>query len=361
VAWYLRRQWSRQELLRRVGSIAQLAGIKALEAADGVERGVRIFQVDTGSGLSFRVLADRALDISACSYKGVPLAWLSPSGEAHPSYYEAQELGWLRTFQGGLVATCGLDQFGAPSTDHGEAFGLHGRVSNVPAQQVSYGAYWEGEEYELDITGNVRQARLFGENLLLERKITTRLGSKRIRIDDTVTNEGFSPQPHMILYHCNLGFPLLDEGARLHLEADETVPRDGVAEAGLHEWRRFQPPTPGYLEQVFRHVAKADNEGMVRVVLENPGLGLSLALSYDKASLPHLFQWKMMGEGAYVLGLEPANSSGIEGRAIARQREDLPYLEPGESRSYWLELEVVDEERDDTGHYVPDQLHHQLE
>ena len=75
--------------------------------------------------------------------------------------------------------------------------------------------------------------------------------------------------------------------------------------------------------------------------MDNPALGLALVISYDQASLPHLFQWKMMGQGAYVLGIEPANSSAIEGRAAARERDDLPHLAPGESFNYRLSFEVI--------------------
>jgi hypothetical protein len=336
------RDWSREEILQRVGHMDQVAGIKMVEATDGMERGSRMLQVWTGSGLYFRVMADRALDVSTCRYKGVPLAWASPVGEVHPAHYEPEGLGWLRSFPGGLLATCGLDQFGAPSADSGEEFGLHGRVGNLSARSVGYRTYWVEDEYKLEITGEIRQTRVFGENLVLRRRISTRLGSNKIRIEDVVLNEGFVPQPHMILYHFNLGFPLVSEDSRLHLETEQTVPRDEDAKAGLADWRDFQPPTAGYREQVFRHVPVANPEGKARVELENPSLGLGLRWTYDKTSLPHLFQWKMMGEGTYVLGIEPANSSGIKGRAAARQSGDLPRLAPGESRSYTLEVEVIE-------------------
>jgi hypothetical protein len=255
-------------------------------------------------------------------------------------------MGWLRTFQGGLFVTCGLDQFGAPSNDAGEELGLHGRIGNTPARAVCYGGRWiDDTMYELRVAGEVRQARMFGENLVLRREILTALGSNTIRIHDTVTNEGFDRQPHMILYHFNLGFPLIGETARLHLPVEHTTPRDPAAEAGLATWHAFEPPTAGYQEQVFRHAVRAESDGRVHIAVSNPEAGLLLRLRYWKEELPELFQWKMMGEGTYVLGIEPANSSGIEGRRAARDRGDLPYLEPGESRTYRLEVEVGDDAR----------------
>lgn len=342
MATFLGREWTKRELLAYVGQMEQLASIRPMQADDGRARGSRVLQVDTGGGLSFRVMADRALDIGHAVFKGISLAWSSPSGEAHPSYYEAQNAGWLRSFQGGLMTTCGLDQFGAPGNDEGEEFGLHGRISNLPAQNVNYRAYWKDDEYLLEIGGEVRQARLFGENLVLRRRILTSLGATSFRVEDTVTNEGFEPQPHMILYHCNLGFPLVSEGARIYLEAEGTFPRDAEAEEGLSNWNVLQPPTAGYQEQVFRHKLATNDDGVSWVQLDNREVFLSLHLSYSSYSLPHLFQWKMMGQGAYVLGLEPANSSAIEGRAVARQRNDLQVLEPGENRSYWLKFSVLE-------------------
>jgi hypothetical protein len=339
--------WERQEILRRVGHVEQVAGIKLVEAADGKERGTRILQVWTGTGFFFHVLADRALDISVCRYQGVPIGWLSSVGEAHPAYYEPDRFGWLRSFQGGLLVTCGLDQFGSPSSDAGDELGLHGRISNLPARSVGYRTYWaetehEGSRYELEITGEVRQTRVFGENLVLRRSISTQLGSNKIQIQDVVTNEGFMPHPHMILYHFNMGFPLVSEDSFIELETEETVPRDKDAEPGLAKCRNFQPPTPEYREQVFRHRPVADAIGRIRAELKNPRLGLGLRLSYDSTNLPYLFQWKMMGEGTYVLGIEPANCGVIEGRAAARERSDLPQLAAGESRRYDLEVEVAE-------------------
>ena len=336
------RDWSRQELLRYVGHMDQVAGIKLVEGADGVERTSRILEVWTGNGLCFHVLADRALDISACHYKGISLAWMSPVGNAHPAYYEPEGLGLLRSFQGGLLVTCGLDHFGPPCHDEGEDLGLHGRVSNLPARYVSHRASWTGDAYELEISGEVRQARVFGENLVLRRRISTRMGTSKIRVEDVVTNEGFTPHPHMILYHVNLGFPLLSEASRLNLDVQETIPRDADAEAGMAAWQVFQPPTVGYREQVFIHTPQASDGNITMAEVINPALGLGVRLTYDKTTLPYLVQWKMMGAGLYVLGVEPTNSRVILGRAAARESDTLIYLDAGESRHYTLELEVIE-------------------
>lgn len=337
---YLGREWSKRELLESVGDMSQIAGIRALEMAEGRERGSRLLHVYNGSGLSFDVLPDKALDIGRLAYKGIPLTWSSSTGYVHPAYYEAQGLGWLRSFQGGLMTTCGLDQFGAPVEDNGEQFGIHGRIANSPAEQVAHHTDWHDDDYVLEINGKVRQSRLFGENLSLHRKLHINADKNELFLHDVITNDGFASQPHMVLYHCNLGFPLLGEDTELIINTKETVPRDPQAAAGIDSWMKFQKPTQDFGEQVFRHSVQPDDSNLGTVTIRNPKLGLSLTIQYSADTLPHLFQWKQMGQGAYVLGIEPANSSAIEGRAVALERDDLPMLEPGERRIYSLSFTI---------------------
>jgi hypothetical protein len=334
-------EWKKAEILRRVGQMDQLAGIRFLESADGKARGCRMLEVWTGSGLRFTVNADRALDISSCFFNELPIAWRSPAGDVHPAYYEPQGLGWLRSFPGGLLATCGLDQFGLPSQVGGAEFGLHGRISNSPTSQLSYRTFWTGDEYELEIIGETRQATLFGENLVMRRRITTTLGSKSIHLDDVITNEGFEAAPHMLLYHFNLGFPLVSEHTHLQLRSEKTLPRDAVAESGLAEWDRFQSPTQGFQEQVFIHYPVADEKGNTIVELTNLQINFGLRWTYKTNNLPYLMEWKMMGEGAYVVGIEPANCNGLGGRSVTAETGQLPLLEPGENRAYHIDLEII--------------------
>jgi hypothetical protein len=187
----------------------------------------------------------------------------------------------------------------------------------------------------------VRQARYGGENLLLERRITTALSSSRIRIEDVVSNQGSSSQRHMFVYHFNIGFPILSEHSRLDMRVLETLPHDEVSAAGLGDWHHFQPPTPGFQEQNFWHTPVRDADGWVRLALESPLAGLALRWSYDATWLPHLLEWKMMGQGAYVVGIEPCNCLGASGPGAPDDPAGLPQLARGESRRYALEMEVI--------------------
>lgn len=56
---------------------------------------------------------------------------------------------------------------------------------------------------------------MYGENLVLERRIQGEVGTDTVRIHDTVRNLGFYPTPHLLLYHVNLGWPAVDETTRL--------------------------------------------------------------------------------------------------------------------------------------------------
>jgi hypothetical protein len=322
-----------EEIRRRVGDLRQVARIERFVEDDGPARGSRRYRVVTGGGLEFDVHPDRCLDIGAISYMGTPLAWIAPrdTGPARPA--RAGALGWQRAFAGGLFTTCGLDQFGSPCEDGGEPFGLHGRIGGHSAVEVSAA----GDGRELVISGQVRQSRLFGENLALYRTIRTPVGGGTVEVLDTVVNEGFSATPHMILYHLNLGWPLVDESAVLEIPGTAVVPRDPEARRGLASWHAFGPPQRHWREQVFRHDLPAGSLVEVRLVSRHAGL----AIQIDSGALPWLFQWKMLGEGTYVLGLEPANCPVIEGRARAREAGVLPTLAPGERREYRMTFSAL--------------------
>lgn len=333
------RTWARSELLSYVGDLSQIAGIRLGEWADGTERGLRIADFRTGSGLTFSVLLDRGMDIGPASFKGMPLAWVSPTGWGHPMYYDPQGSGWLRTFGAGLLTGCGLTYLGSPVDDEGESLGLHGRLSHLPAQHVRVDEAWQADECSYWVEGEMRQARVFGENLRLKRRITVELGGNRITLHDVVENLGVIESPLMILYHINLGFPFLDETSELVAEPHPVAPRDAAAEPGLQEWMRFQKPTQDYAEQVFYHDLPADKKGWASIQLVNRTRRLGLRIGFQKATLPNLIQWKMMGQSNYVLGIEPANCR-VGGRSQERARGTLQFLQPGEQREFRVEIEV---------------------
>lgn len=333
----------RESLLARVGELDQLAGIRAFRFDEGRAAGVRAFHVRTGTGLEFTTVADRALDICSASYRGIPLAWQSANGVAAPAFYDPVRFD--ETFFGGLVTTCGLTAFGPPGSDAYGTWGQHGRIDHQPAEQVRHETRWEGDRCFFEISGVIRQTRLFGEDLKLERLLRAELNSNVVVLADRVTNEAGSRTPHMLLYHCNAGFPLLDTATEISISKSATRARDANAAAGLAVWNRGGPPQLGFEEQVFIHTPVAESDGRARARISNPdlldGKGLSLTIAFDPIALPAIFSWRMLGVKSYVMAVEPANCDAIEGRVDAQHRGVLPFLEPGETRDYRLEFEVT--------------------
>jgi uncharacterized protein DUF4432 len=332
------------DLLRRVGRLEQVAGIDPFVFDDGHERGVRALRVRTGTGFSFTVIPDRGLDIGAAEYNGMALAWSSPTGVVGPWYREPEGEGWLRSFHGGLLVTCGLSNVGVPSAKDGEPLGLHGRISSIPASNVAYDAVWDREGCRLEVSGRARETSVFGPILRLERKISTRVGTSWLQIEDAVWNEGYSTTPLMLLYHINLGWPLLDESSRLvspGISDDAPEPRDADAAEGLNSWNRFDTPVPGFRERVFYHRPEADAEGWTEARLENPELaeGVALRVRFRPEELPEFVQWTMIGEGTYVVGFEPSTCrvGGYEAERAAGRIIDLG---PKEMRRFRLQIGV---------------------
>lgn len=312
----------------RVGDTGQVARADSFVVADGPSRGARLLRMVSGGGVEIDVHPDRCLDIGQVTWNGMPLAWITPAGFTPSWTQDHTDTGWLRGFGGGLVATCGLDSFGVPSTCGGQNYGLHGRIGASPATVTAF----DVTETAVVLRGRVRQSALFAETMTLDRTIEMPLGGQSFTLMDRVTNDGMDEQPHMILYHCNLGWPLLDDGARITGSMVATSPRDEDAKEGLADWDQIGPPQDTYPEQVFHH----DVDGPAFVRLENTTLGKWLQIDFDGDALPVLYQWKMLRKKHYVLGLEPANCAGVHGRVATRDAGNMPVLAPGESHTYSL-------------------------
>lgn len=336
--------WTRQELLRRVGGLEQVAGVRLVTLADGTERGVRVLEFRTGTGFAFDVLVDRAMDVGRCEISGQPIAWESGVGFGGPWFEEHDSLGWLRNWGGGLLTTCGLTHalFGYEDTaahfnypaKQTEQFGLHGRISNRPAKLTAYGHRWDGDRCVLFAEGEVLQASMFGEHMLLRRRIEATVGESSFRIHDEVENVGWSKTPHMLLYHINIGFPVVDEGAEILVPTRSVSPR---GDYGAGSYRTLDAPTRDCAETVFEHDVLAEVDETVPVAIVNRARGIGVYELFRRDQLPHHFVWRMLGEGNYTIGIEPSTNR-TAGRLDARERGELIHLEPGERRVYDVEI-----------------------
>ncbi len=327
-------------------------GVRAVVLENGVERGTRVLEFRTGGGLRFDVLVDRAMDIGVAEFDDYSFGWRSATGFRHPGLHEVNDedgLSWLRSMSG-LVVTCGLDhtlaagEFDASHYHHPARptvrHAIHGRIANIPAQLNGYGVRWEGDRAVLWAEGEVRQAAVFGENLVLRRRIEADLGGTEIRLTDTVVNDGFNLTPHMLLYHCDLGWPLLDEGTTLDVPISSTRwTSDSVRVQGASHLR-FGPPVTGFVEQVYEHDLGPGADGLVRVRLSNDKIRRAFELEYDPREFPAFIQWVNLRAGEYVVGIEPSTHH-VEGEAAARADGTMIWLDHADERTYHSSLRFL--------------------
>jgi hypothetical protein len=331
---------SKKEILQHIGDASQLFGIKQYTLTNGRANAVRALEVKNGAGLSFTVLPDRCLDIADLSFKGVNCSYLSKTGIVAPQYYEKDDNGFLRNFFAGFLTTCGLRNVGNPCNDNGEQFTQHGRIANIAGEDICATTTWEDDVPVMKISGKMREAAVFGENLVLSREIICRYGDNRITIRNRVENLGFRDEALLLLFHFNIGYPLLDADARLVIPSEEVIPRDAEAAKGTVYYFRSQKPTPDYKEQVFYHKLKADENGNTDVAIVNDALDIALSIRFNKNQFFNFTQWKQMGEGEYVMGLEPCNCY-VSGRTDPRNKGKLDILKPGESRDFDVTVELI--------------------
>jgi len=306
-----------------IGHEGQLSGVEEYRLVGGKGDGMRLLEVRNGCGLCFTLSLDRAADISRLSVMGVNFGYFSPCGYVAPAYYDPAGAGFLKSFTAGFLTTCGLTNVGNPCEDGGESLGLHGTIGNTPAD--SYSVSYEGDE--MIIKARVPDTRFFGHKLVLSRTFTVSLTENKLTVRDEVENLGGAEVPFQMLYHYNVGYPLLSEDATVTIPATEVTPRNAHAAADIENCLRMEKPTAGYEERCYYHKM----EGIARVEVKNPKLGRGLTMEYDTASLPFFTEWKMMGEQEYVLGIEPGNALP-DGRDVMREKGLLKFIAPGEKK-----------------------------
>ena len=245
--------------------------------------------------------------------------------------------------------TCGLDHVGPAADGPRGSFPLHGCIGMLPAvlESVVQPDPLRGE-YGMSICGRTLQTTALGHHLEIRRTISATLGASKIMVRDSVTNLGNRRAPHMLLYHCNFGYPLVDDGTRI-IWKGRWVSRGGPGddfifnEANEQGFRRCLPPIPehdGDGEAVAFIDVDADRRGTGECGLYNDNLGLGVKMKFKKGQLPWLTNWQHFGKNEYVVGLEPGTHPPV-GSDRARQEGTMLYIEPGETRSYQLDMEIL--------------------
>ncbi|WP_150959138.1 aldose 1-epimerase family protein [Microbacterium testaceum] len=317
------------EAFRRAGSREQLAAIEASVRTDGPDASTRRLRLIAGD-LDIELLPDRGLDLGQVRHRGVPLAWVSPTGWSRPGV-----AGFGASFGGGLVTTCGLLSFGPPSVDAEGEHPQHGRYSGLSASVTRA----EVQADAVVVEASVVEATVLGAHLELRRRLRVPLGEGRIELRDEIVNRGAREVEPMVLYHVNLGWPLVDAGTVLRSPAERVLARDADAEAGLSSWAEFPEPSARYPEQVFAHGLPTGRRVSAEVIAAS---GLGIRISFDTARLPGMFQWRVAQDDGVVLGVEPATAATILGRSVARERGLLRPLAPGASWQLGLDIDVIE-------------------
>ncbi len=321
-----------------IGHPSQVQRMEEHILKGGKGDGLRLLEVNNGDGLEFTVSLDRCADLSRLSYKGVNMGYFAPCGYVAPTYYDSVGFGFLKSFTAGLMTTCGFINTGAPCDDDGEKLPQHGTIGNVPADSVNYWTDDEGQH----IYAEIREARFFGQNYLLKRRIDCPNGKNCVEITDTVVNIGGVTAPLMYLYHCNIGYPILSEDAKMYIPSKTVAPCDDHAAEDIDTWDELYPPQAGYQEQCYFHTVH-DKDDWSFAAIFNEVENLGIAVEFNAKELGYLTEWRMLGTREYVVGLEPGNGFPL---SRVRQREvgNLKMIEPGEEMTFHLRFNVIENE-----------------
>jgi hypothetical protein len=333
-------------LRQRYGALDAYADIRLVTLGDGAERGVRVLEMRTGSGLEAEIVIDRTFDIGRLALNGTTLSFHTPAGYRSAAHIDAHAeggQGWL-TGMNGFLGTCGFDHIRQPETETAQhaplhptqeiAYPLHGAGAHQPAKLIGYGIDEDTAEPMIWCEGEVTQSMMFRGALRLRRRIEAPLGGTRFILRDKVTNIGATDMTNMMLYHCNLGYPLVDANTVVTMNETTEVWRgcdhDPCAPVGP------EPKVPVSELSVHKPNTK---DGMATCRVHNPDTGQSVRISYSTDTLPYLQLLRLRGAGCTMIGVEPC-STAARSRQGARKARKMPILKPGESRSFALEVTV---------------------
>jgi hypothetical protein len=169
----------------------------------------------------------------------------------------------------------------------------------------------------------------------LTTSITTSIGSNQFSWNDEVENIGGREAMMQMLYHFNIGQPLLKAGARIHAPIATVAPLTKVAaDEGIDTWNIMPPPRPGSAEQVYVAELAADESGNTHVLVTGLANDEAVSLRFNKAALPCFTVWRNTPAEAdgYVVGLEPGTNFPNP-RTFEMQQGRVVKLQPGEKWS----------------------------
>lgn len=302
---------------------------------------VEVVEVDTGA-VRVLILPTRGMSIWELDSAGHRFGWQSPiAGPVHPSQvplFEPSGLGWLEGFDE-LLVRCGLESNGAPENDaHGNLlYPLHGRIGNLPASSLSI--EFDEASGRLELIGEVLESRLFFKRLRLRSRIRFQAGSPDIELLDDVTNDLSKPTTIQLLYHINLGAPVLGEGAVLEAPVETLAPKDALSASEIDQWNQFGSPEEGYAERVYFAKLRSDESQLTSAMLRAAEGNLGFAVSFHTGGLPRFVLWKNTAaeSDGYVTGIEPATNYPNQ-RSYEDKQGRVVELDAGQTKSFRVTL-----------------------
>lgn len=320
---------------RYYGNQMQFFDVRQYMLTDGRANGTKAIDIWNGGRLHFTVLPDRALDIYTVRFKGNNMSYLTSQGIVNPKYFNECDNRWLRSFGGGMFATCGLKNVGGvPAEDKNNTdVTVHGRISDIPAENVCVELLNDG--MTVRISGTMRESMLYGSNYTLHRTIECNYGEDIIRFKDEVTNNAYKTYPISMLYHFNIGYPLMDVGAKICLPTTKVIPHNERAEADLPTWDVITEPVDDYPQILYFHELSDKWFGF-----DNEKINTRMRVKYSSPILEFFEQWKVCEAGTYVSGMEPCSQKG--GRSKAIENGTQKYMKPGETIVNTFELSFSD-------------------
>lgn len=334
------KELTRAELMRRVGDLNQVFGIKPMTYAGGKADMLRCYEMDNGGGLRIVASESKALDLLQVSWKGINLGFETKAGIHAPWLSDEVGMSYRRNLGAGFLYTAGLYNVGGFSEEPNEYHYAHGALKNTPAENVSTAVDWAGDSCILCVSGTVRESAFFGRNLLLTRKIATEVGSNSFTIRDTIENQDFAPAEIMLLYHMNLGFPLLDEDTKMYFRTKSTEPMSPHTLSDP-DWRVMPAPIDNNEEYLYVHEPEVDRDGFARAAAFNDRLGFGLEIKFRPEVLPYLVEWKCMKSGDYALGILPSTCKPV-GRKACSEQNGLKAILPFEKMEIELEIRIIE-------------------
>ncbi len=284
-----------------VADLSALCGAERFTFSEGKAKGIDAVRLYNGK-LDLTVILDRCMDIFRLFYRGISVSYISKNGLVSPHLTGSEAYPFFSSFDAGFMYTCGLDNIGEPEIKDGRILPRHGSISYLPAENVRVETEEFNGEYGLSLKGCMKFTALFGQKLLLKREIRLWYLKDELEIRDEIINEGYTEEGYLLMYHTNIGYPVLDENAVLFVASKAT---HGISEIyDCSHFQTFESPSAGRAEEVYRHDLKSGKGA--KAILKNKNF--SLGFYFDAKDFPYMLEWKSMACGDYVLGLEPVTT-----------------------------------------------------